>query len=580
MRKYKENTSDGAAADNILKVVLLEESTPRCKQILDALNKAGYTVKAVQAKSAGQLSKALASGRRDLIIATHSALVSQYQALREFTASRGAPPMMIAVHDLNAADYARVLGSGARFALLIDDPDSIRLVIDRELNGRGTDHPEAPAWLDTAADAEHAPDSQDLLTGLFSHQHLLDVFDAIADQRPDEGRSNALLYVKVDNLDDIQQRLGEAGAALVLYDLASLVRRNVADRDIPFRLRDETFAVVVCNQSREYIDELARTLLARVAGYQCDAPGGPIKTPCSIGVSLFGQEQITLESIISKANLACEVAQDEGGGHFHVYDRIADAQLHSARQSTREDEIRAALAKDRFVTVFQPVVNLHASPGENYEILLRMLDDRGREILPAEFMSAAVHANLMPDVDRWVIHAGLETIKKRRGEHKGLRLFIKLDPQTLADPVFLRWLSEQLRDSRVKGDQLVFEFSEPGVVRHGDLLQKTIAGLQQLHCLCALEHAGRSAEGPDMVRELAVNYVKIDGALTHDLAASEAHRARVKALVEASRSTGKLTIVPFVEDAKSLSLLWRWGADYIQGNYVQRPDVHLQYAFE
>lgn len=572
-----------------LQVVIYDESVDAGKQITEAIRGAGYPVKATHLKDSAQLDNTLDSSQWDLIIGSTRASDAQLQRLARTMASRGADiPLLLATDAVTNPDYARALRAGARYVLVLTDTECARLAIQQALTYGGGRR--ASGFADTVSIATFGGDTlagdnsgtaggHDLLTGLFSHQYLMEIFDTFADQRTEGGHYNGLLYIKIDRFEEIHGELGDAGGGLVIADLGNVISAALDAEDIPIRVRDTTFAVLVSDKTREHIDRMATDLLQRVREHKVEVPGRSIRVTCGMGVALFGQEPCTLEEVISKASLACEVAQGEGACQLHIYDQVADAKLRSARESCVEHQIRDALRHDRFRMVFQPIVNLHAKPGETYEILLRMLDGRGHEMLPGEFMSAATHANLMPEIDRWVIRHGLERLKERQGQQKETRFFIKLDQLTLADQAFLPWLSQQLHESRITGDRLVFEICE-GYVTNGEALQKAIDGLHELHCQCALEHVGRASNAVNVIRSAPVDYAKIDGSLTHDLATNELHQAKVKALIQNARTTGKRTIVTFVEDARSLSLLWRWGADFIQGHYVQRPDTQLQYAFE
>ncbi len=572
-----------------LQVMIYQESIDACKEIAGVLRRAGYSLKAAHLKDPAQLNKALDSGHWDLVVGSSTATDAQLQQLgRTLSSHGGGIPLLVAMDNITNPGYARALRAGARQVLVLEDADCARLAIQQALTPGGTpshstaEHaPPALSITDStlASNSEGTAGGHDLLTGLFSHQYLVEIFDTVADQHTDGDRFNALMYIKLDRFDEIHRELGEAGSGLIIADLGNVIRETLDEKDIPIRIRDATFAVLVSDKPRAHIDALAASLLKRVREHRFEMPGRTIQVTCSMGVGLFGQEPCNLEDVFSKASLACEVAQGEGRGQLHIYDPVADAKLRSARESSVEGQIREALQHNRFRMVFQPIVNLHGNPGEAYEVLLRMLNGHGQEMLPGEFMSAATQANLMPEIDRWVIQHGLDKLKERQGQQKETRFFIKLDQQTLADNTFLPWLSQQLRDSRITGDRLVFEICE-ACVHQGDPLQKAIDGLHELHCQCALEHVGRSDNAVSVIKTMAVDYIKIDGSLTHDLAANEQHQAKVKQLIENARSTGKRTIVAFVEDARSLSFLWRWGADFIQGHYVQRPDAQLQYAFE
>lgn len=564
-----------------LHAIVFETSATICREVLDAIEASGCLVNAAQVTTFEELQQALAAGQRDLIIASYTLAESQVARIAQWLADRGESiPLLLAAYEIDAATYAKALRGGARHLLSLRDSECARLVLAREVD---TDTPAADAAADLSREIEglvpHSRgygSSHDLLTGLYSHLYLFDAFDAAV---PPEGdKFNALLHIRVDRFGDAQHLLGEAGSDLVLSEVADLIRGVVSHGDTAARIRDETFAILIKNRLRDEVLQCATVLRDRVSDHPFVVLGQAFKGTCSIGVCLFGEDNSHLDQVVSKAALACEVAQGEGTGQIHIYDQDTDAGLRTAMESGQEERLRSALAQDRFTAVFQPVVNLHADPADTYEVLLRLTDEHGRENLPSEFMSAAHHACLLPQIDRWVINHSIRKLIER--EAKQTCLFIKLDRQTADDATFLPWLSQQLRDNGIPGDRLVFEISEPVVSGQVEAFQWLVQGLHELHCSCVLEHAGRTANALGLINRLAVDYIKIDGALAHDLASSELHQSRVKSLIQRAKADGKRVIVPFVEDAKGLSLLWRWNVDYIQGNYMQRPEAKLNYVFD
>ena len=570
-----------------LHAIVFETSAPICREIVEALGPTDCVIDAVQVTSLEELQSALTPTRPDVIIASHTLSEPQLEQLSQWRAGRRqAPAVLLAAHEINPVTYAKALRFADGRLLSLADTDCARLVLACGLpTGGEADAPIGDDLRDagregpgSVSDEDACTGSHDLLTGLYSHMYLFDAFDAAVTDPPDRDRFNALLHIKLDRFDGARRQLGEGGSDLVLSEVAEVMRGVIGDQDTAARIRDETFAILVKNRPREAILQCATTLRDRVGDKHFSILGQVFEGTCSIGVCLFGEDNSHLDQVVSKAALACEVAQGEGDGQIHVYDQGTDAGLRTAMESGQEERLRAALAQDRLATVFQPVVNLHASAGDNYEVLLRLRDEHGREVLPGEFMSAAHRANLLPEIDRWVIGHGIRKLIER--ETKQTRLFIKLDHQTFADTTFLPWLTQQLRDNAMAGDRLVFELSEPVVAGQVEAFQWLLQGLHEVGSACALEHAGRTRHALGLIKRLAVDFIKIDGALTHDLAKNELHQARVKSLVQGAKADGKQVIVPFVEDATSLSLLWRWDVDYVQGNYVQRPEAKLNYVFD
>jgi EAL domain-containing protein (putative c-di-GMP-specific phosphodiesterase class I) len=262
-----------------------------------------------------------------------------------------------------------------------------------------------------------------------------------------------------------------------------------------------------------------------------------------------------------------------------LFDEKTDAQASKESDKKWEHTIRAALNENRFRLVFQPIVNLHSKPAENYEILLRMLDEDNKEILPGEFMSAAEHSGLMPELDRWVVNNALTELADRRGAGKDTTFFIKLSGMTLNDKGFPPWLSKQLNSIKLPGDSIVFEISESLAIRYPTQIKKFINWLKVLHCRSALDHFGTHPQSLDLMKELSADYLKIDRSFMHNLSGNKENKDKVKSIVGTAHALNKLTIAEFVQDANCLSVLWQCGVDYIQGYFLQRPDTAMMYEF-
>ena len=194
-------------------------------------------------------------------------------------------------------------------------------------------------------------------------------------------------------------------------------------------------------------------------------------------------------------------------------------------------------------------------------------------------MPAAEHSGLMPELDRWVADHAITELAARRRNGKNTTFFIKLSGMTLNDKDFPTWLSKKLNTIKLPGDSLVFEVSESVAIRHPAQVKKFINWLKVLHCRCALDHFGTNPRSMDIMKELPVDYIKLDRSFMHNLSENKDNRAKVKSIVGTAHSMEKMAIAVFVQDANSLSTLWQCGVDYIQGYFVQQPDAAMSYDF-
>ena len=439
------------------------------------------------------------------------------------------------------------------------------------------------AVLPPSTPAETPNESQshkDLLTGLMNYQYFRGELEQLAAKLKDQDTRHALLYLELDNFVAIKEQAGIAAADLVLNEMANVIKDSLGNDHIGARYGDNTFVILRKETDPQGAQKYADSLCNRVAAHVYAVIGQTVPKPtCSIGISILSGESPTPQETISHAQIAGRVARSEGGNKAHMYDEKMDAQ--ASRESDKESEriIQASLKENRFRLVYQPIVNLHSRPAENYEILLRMLDEENKEILPGEFMPAAEHCGLMPQVDRWVIENALIELAKRHVAGKQTTFFIKLSASTLKDKLFPAWFGKKINTIKLPAGSVVFEINESIAIRHTVQVKKYINWLKTMRCSCAIDHFGTHPSSMDIIKELSADFLKIDRSFIHNLANTKGNIEKIKSIVGEAQSLNKQTIAQFVQDANSLSILWQCGVDYIQGYFLQRPEASLMYEF-
>ncbi len=251
----------------------------------------------------------------------------------------------------------------------------------------------------------------------------------------------------------------------------------------------------------------------------------------------------------------------------------------SSEDKQWSERIKSALDEDRFLIVFQPIVNLNAEPAANYEILLRMRDEKGDKISPGIFLASAKKACLMASIDRWVIKHSVIKLLKQQQKEPNSRFFIKLSAQSLLDENLLPWVDELLRANKVPEKSLVFEITEANSLKYEQQAQTFIQSLKQIKCQIAIDHVGADNSQSEQWLQLAPDYIKLSGQLMSNLKNNEEDQETVTRISNYANSRKILTIAQFVQDPTALAFLWQRGINYIQGYYLQRPDTSLNYDF-
>lgn len=419
----------------------------------------------------------------------------------------------------------------------------------------------------------------DVLTGLYNRQYFMEELEiAVGDARAGSGGSG-LLYVLLDNFKSVKESVGLGASDLVISDIAQLIKTKVGDLGLPARFGDSSFTVLLKGKDAVATQAIAEQLRHAVEEHIIDIEGRSLTITVSIGMSLVTESSPDAPEILSRADLACEVARSSGGNRVHLHNPVADEQVGREREQQWNHLIQEALAEDRFHLVYQPIVSLQGETDEKYEVLLRMRDSEGEDIRPGQFLPVATQTGQIVDIDRWVVRKAVQVLAERRRGGANTVFFIKIAGTTLDDHELPLWINQQLKEARLASDAIVLEIAESDASQHLKSAKAFVNALASLHCKTSLEHFGSSPNSFQLLKHLPVDYLKIDGKFIHNLMGDSDNQAVVKSIVEMARSMNKLCIAEFVEDASSLTVLFQYGVNYIQGYFLAEPTEGLNYDF-
>lgn len=473
-------------------------------------------------------------------------------------------------------EMSLIRGDGARFGgRLVFAPASIEGEPCTQVIIRGkSDNKALEAEIDSLR-------RQDLLTGLYNRNYFAELLATAVKAATDEKqrKGSALFYVEPDDFKQIADTVGVAAADLVLSDFAGILRNCIGPNDSAARYSGEVFTLIIAEHDLARVRAVADKILKAVSNHMFELEGKSITTTCSIGAVQISETSSDAKKVFAQADLACKQARNGGGNQLHIHS-AADEKANNERDLDWIRRIKQGIEKDRFRLVYQPIVSLHAEPGERYEVLMRMLDDQNKDVMPGEFIALAERAGLMPDIDKWVVKQAVKVLaSKRNTSSHSTQFFIKISHDTLKDPTFLVWISKLLKAARLHGASLILEASEGSVLSALKETKLFINGLKQLHCEFAIDHVGSETQSFSYLKHLDVKYLKIDGAHIATLATNETSRDIVKQITDVARTENKQTIAEHVQDANVLAVLWQSGVNFIQGYYLQKPDNAMTYDF-
>lgn len=422
--------------------------------------------------------------------------------------------------------------------------------------------------------------SQDLMTGLFNRQYLM---EALAENIAKAGKHNesgALAYIALDNFMNLKTQVGIAGADLLLGDFANLLKEQVDDTLTVARLSDDAFCLMCQPCDEKVMAEHSERIRKAIEDHLFDNNGRTLQFTVSIGIAAITENSPKAEELLARAHTASsDVRKLEGherGNGVLVYN---PTEYESLDENNSVEAILKALDDNRFKLLFQPIINLRGEGEEHYEAFVRMLDKDEEEVSPYDFLPPMGPADTAIKIDRWVILQTIKQLASHRSRGHDTRLFLNVTAETLQDKTFTSWLSVALKAARLPGDSLIFQLREGDANNYMKQAKEFAKAVHELHCKVSIAQFGCALNPFNTLKHIDTDYVKVDGSFTEEIQKNEEAREQVKEMVKTLQTNGKLTIIPLVENASVLATLWQAGVNYIQGYYLQAPVPEMNYDF-
>lgn len=421
---------------------------------------------------------------------------------------------------------------------------------------------------------------QDLLTGLFNHTYFIEQADKMISRAVDGQSKGALLYIMLDKYEEIKNNIGISGRDHVLTDVATLLKEKVSNLGLLARFEGAVFTLLLNNADQAQAEKVAGGICKLIHNHISEINQKSVTTTSSIGITSINETTSNLNDCLARSEKGALAAEKAGGDQFSVYNPAVEELADKEQMTVWGNKIKVALKENKFHLLYQPIVSLRGEAGAHYEVLVRMTDDDGNEVLPTEFLPAAEDIGLVNYIDRWVIAHVFMLLAERMKSGTATRFFIKLSAGSLTDLEFLPWVTERIKSLRIDADSLVFTLNEATALNYLKQAKVTFQGLRSINCRVGLENFGTEQNMFQSVKHLDINYLKIDASLALNLKDSIENQEKLKEIAEEASEKGIMAIAAFVEDANSMALLWQSSVDFIQGHFLQQPDSELKYDFD
>jgi diguanylate cyclase (GGDEF)-like protein/PAS domain S-box-containing protein len=413
--------------------------------------------------------------------------------------------------------------------------------------------------------------SHDALTGLINRRAFeLHLEQAIESAHADH-LQHALCYLDLDQFKIVNDTCGHLAGDELLKQIGNRFHGLIRHTDVLARLGGDEFGVLLedCPEGKAML--IAQEFCNNLGEYRFAWEDKVFDVGVSVGLIFINRESGSMYDVLSRVDSACYVAKEQGRNRVHVYHHEDEALSQRTSEMEWVHIIRDALKLDRFELYAQEIAPLSEGKATHYEILLRLRNERGELISPDVFIPAAERYDLMPDVDQWVVRTAFGQFEKLLEDGRPIVFSINLSGQSLCEEGFTSFLVEFLPTTAIRPEQICFEITETAAISNLVQAMALIDGLRQYGYHFALDDFGRGVSSFSYLKNLAIDYIKIDGSFIQDIRTDPLDRLLVGSIYDVAKLLGIQTIAEFVEDDETIKLLREIGVDYAQGYGIARP---------
>jgi diguanylate cyclase (GGDEF)-like protein len=409
-------------------------------------------------------------------------------------------------------------------------------------------------------------------TTLFFHRaQFIERIQKRLARKPSSG-THVLAYVKVDNFRQVLDKVGILNSDEILGQFAEALRKRLHPRDVAGRFEGTSIMVLLERGSARDAEVWGNQLCETIRKKTFEVADNSTQLTCTVGVCAANEVYSNLEEFVAATVDAYQLGKEAGGNTAMLNESADEDSKQKEFDAIWVKHLKSALMDDRFRLAQLPIAGLRSDGIEMYDLLVRMLDEQGNSVLPSEFLPAAERSNMMKNIDRFMIKSAIDFCKGSEAD----RVFVRLSKQSVLDATTLPWMDQEFDKHEFDCTRLVVQIPERDAAKHIKQTRAIVNKLRKIGVGFALEHYGVDREKFQILDILKPDYIKVDGELMHSLMTDKETQQNVEKIVRAAKERNIKSIAERVENANAMAVLFQLGLDYMQGHYVNEPEVVLQ----
>jgi diguanylate cyclase (GGDEF)-like protein len=469
------------------------------------------------------------------------------------------------IADLNAVQLARKLSRGAQPPAPADKLS----VVDQSMY----------QTLEHVQKTLSFSRNHDSLTKLINRETFLDQMGRALRHAQLKNSQHAVLYLDIDQFKLVNEIYDQINGDAVLQEFSQLLAQLHGKKSSSARIESDQFAVLLLDRSLDQAEQLAEKVRQDIEAGSIELDGDKVSFTVSVGVAPIIEYSPSVDQVLESARTSMEIAKEKGRNRVQRYeeDQALASSFNSDKSRTRQD-LEQALATDRFVLRAQPIIQVAVDGkqpvGRHYELLLGLSNPDGSLASPEEFIQSAERYGFMNLVDRWVVKEAFSWVSQLMDDEKEVpNLAINLSGSSVTDDDFMEYLLEQISEFGVGTSHICFEITETGTISNLVKAADFVRAFRNIGCKFSIDDFGTGLASHNYLRELPVDYVKIDGTFVTGIHKNRADYAMARSINDLAHFLGQETIAESVENDLIIAKLNEIGVDYLQGWGVGMPKL-------
>ena len=421
---------------------------------------------------------------------------------------------------------------------------------------------------------------KDSLTGIDNRHSFEEQLAAAYEQARKGALTAALLYVQLDNVGKIRSSLGLQGIDSTVKQVANTLDELIVDGHVS-RFSDTAFTILVENQTTAALEKLAEQIGMSISKMLIEVDKRTTNTTASTAIVKIEKNtpepRVLLERAMDAINQIM-IETSNHGGRYHLYDASehANSDDHALAESLVD-----AITNNRFELLFQPIYDINHDRSDFFEVFLRLplANAENTVLTPEQFMAVAKSHQLLEKIDRWVLINACKRINEVRKTHPEARLLVQLTSASLIDKKLPSVASQLINAIGGKAGALTLQFNEKDISDYLTVAKSQFTALSQVNCQLSINNFGSSVKSVELANFVHPNMVRLAHNYVEGIDASD-NLETVKSIIVRTNEINVDVLMPYIEDAATMSVAWSVGARYLQGNYLEMPSNSIKVSNE